>query len=510
MNRSEIMRRITILDTTLRDGDQAAGFAFRADKKLELALALSEAGVDIIETGFPLSSSRDFETCRLIARELAGQGSPLTAVLCRSIREEIRESAKVFEGGIPGILHLSLPVSAIHISAKLGKTEKEILAMVKDSVSYGAGLVPWVELGAEDATRADPEFLIDYCETALEAGAHTVNIADTLGLAAPEEMQALIELLIRRIPRFAETAGSGGRPPAVLSVHCHNDLGLACANTLAAIKAGCGQAELSVSGIGERAGNAALEEAAANLAARPELYRAHTGIRPEKLGALISLAAEMAATCGSLMKPLSGWNTRAHSSGIHQQGLARNTETYSLPVMETWSAAPERIVLSRHSGQAGVALFARRYCGITLDEETIAKIVSRIKDSREETTGLTEFLCILSDIGKLPPEFPDPLVYTNFEEIRIYGESGEAETVLKTVRKLTGFELRLGKLGVNGCGERLRLYVELAVPRGSSEDPWSLKETYCIERIGKTPALLLFQCCLDAVNGARMKLHAIT
>jgi 2-isopropylmalate synthase len=505
------MRRIRLFDTTLRDGDQAAGFAFPAEKKLSLARALADAGVDIIETGFPLSSPAEFEVCRRIALELSG---PLTAVMCRGRLKDIEETAKVFEGGIPGVLHISLPVSKIHIAVKLGMTEKELLRLAVEAVSFASGLVPAVELGAEDASRADPAFLLDYCAAALEAGAGIINMADTLGICSPLQIADLAALLQRKIPPLA----SG---EAVLSVHCHNDFGLACANTLAAIAAGCRQAEVSVSGIGERAGNAALEEVAANLLVHPELYHARTGIHPQKLAPLALLAAESSGTAGSPIKPLSGWNIRSHSSGIHQQGLSKRTETYSLPVMEDLTLSPERIVLSRHSGQSGVALFARLYCGLELEGETLARVTGLVKAAPGTATGITEFICILADLRALPAAYRGPLRWVSFSEtadavryrirasLRRYKEGapsgksyplrGEGNTLagaaLGAVSAFTGIPLRLRRLAVNGTGELFRLYAEISAP-GTG--------LYAVERTGAVPGLLLLECCLDAVNGMEL------
>jgi 2-isopropylmalate synthase len=565
------MRRITVFDTTLRDGDQAAGFAFPAEKKLVLVRALAEAGVDIIETGFPLSSSADFEVCRRAALDLAGfkpersgrpedagqdgpgTGAPLSAVMCRGRLKDIAETAKVFKGGISGVLHISLPVSKTHIAAKLNKSEKELLALAFETVSFAAGLTKTVELGAEDASRAEPAFLLDYCETALDAGAAIINIADTLGALTPGRTARLVTYLCRRITRFASRK-------AVLSVHCHNDFGLAGANTLAALEAGCGQAEVSVSGIGERAGNAALEELAVNLLARPELYRARTGLCLEKLPALINLTAEISGTAGSPMKPLSGWNSRAHGSGIHQQGLLKNAETYSLPLLERLSFVPERIVLSRHSGQAGARLFARRYCGLDLEEEALSRLTGLIKNAAETTTGLSEFIRILAGLDLLPSAYPGPLFPVSFTErlnfgpeiapdkkgaqdkaaakgslshtaraapdfgstgeagtplyrisavLRRYrgtevsGEprvlegdgSNQAGTIIQAVSAFSGYKLQLKRFALNGAGGKIRLYAEIAAKEN---------RLYAIERIGSSAGLLFIQCCLDAVNGAAL------
>jgi 2-isopropylmalate synthase len=519
------MRRIKILDTTLRDGDQAAGFAFSAEQKIVLARALAEAGVDIIETGFPLSSPRELGICRRIALDLAElpldtaeNQRPLTAVMCRGRLTDIKETVQIFQGGIPGVLHISLPVSKTHITAKLGKTETELLTLAQEVVSFAAGLAPMVELGAEDASRADGAFLADYCANALDAGAGIINIADTLGVLAPAAIAELVRFLCKAVPPFA-------LGKAVLSVHCHNDFGLACANTLAAIEAGCGQAEVSVSGIGERAGNAALEEVFANLQARHELYHASTGIRAEKMAPLLSLAAEATGTIGSPMKPLSGWNIRAHSSGLHQQGLSKNAETYTPVLPEPFSLVPERIVLSRHSGRAGVDLFARRYCGMELEPQTLSQLTGLVKAASGISTGLTEFIRMLVDLHVLSPAYPGPFIRTTGSETtetdsggvtryqitatltRYQGpESSEGsylligtgeswtKVVLETVSRCTGMDLQLKRVGINGGGDKLRLYGEICIQG----------KRYGIERIGSTPGLLLLDCCLDGVNGTAL------
>jgi 2-isopropylmalate synthase len=333
-----------------------------------------------------------------------------------------------------------------------------------------------------------------------------------LGTSSPAEAGELTGFLRSRLPAFA-------RGEALLSIHCHNDLGLACANTLAALEAGCGQAEVSVLGLGERAGNAALEEVAANIDLRSRQTGLYTGLVPEQFPKLIAVAAAMAGL--SPMKPLSGWNTRAHGSGIHQQGLSRNAETYSVPGLERWAAVPERIVLSRHSGRAGTALFARRYCGLTLDAETIARVTETIKNS-ETVTGITEFLRVLSDLGKLPPGFPGPLVLLSYAGtfggpengrapegsrinavLGVYGaaEGGvrelsgdgpdEAAAVSRALRDPRGRGPDFSRVALSGGGDRIRLYTEIAMPSG---------RRYALERIGPSTAELLLLCGLDAVN----------
>jgi 2-isopropylmalate synthase len=521
------VRSLHILDTTLRDGDQAAGFAFSPEEKRALARALIEAGVDTVETGFPLSSPADFDLCRSLAEEFPGR----TAVMCRGRREDIAATAGVFAGGVPGLLHISLPVSEIHIQAKLGISGGELLRRTAELAAYATGLVSDIELGAEDATRAERPFLEDYCGAAFAAGVRIVNIADTLGIAGPGEFGGLIAFLRRAFP------GSG------ISVHCHNDLGLALANTLAAVEAGCDQAEVSAGGIGERAGNAALEELCLNLQARPARYGTGAGLRPEKLKPLTALLRNCAAIDGPL-KPVWGWNIRSHASGIHQQGLARKTETYANPALEEIHQEPERISLSRHSGKAGLRLFAQRYCGLELEGEVLGEIVNRLKAAPGPLLGLTEFLCMLDDCGVLPPDRRRPLVCRSFSEAVESGEPGAAQgsntvaggnslsaagmdasnttachtvraalaeygsggsritlggagesreaAVLEALRPLGGGDLTIIRTGLCGSGPRLRLYAELKL--GGRD--------FALERRGDSPGALLFACCLDALNGA--------
>jgi 2-isopropylmalate synthase len=509
------VRPLRIFDTTLRDGDQAAGFAFFPAEKRALARALIDAGADIVETGFPLSSPADFELCRSLAEEFPGR----TAVMCRGRREDIAATAKIFAGGVPGLLHISLPVSEIHIRTKLGISGGELVRRAAELAAYATGLVSDIELGAEDATRAEHRFLADYCGAAFAAGVRIVNIADTLGIACPEEFGGLVAFLRRAFP------GSG------ISVHCHNDLGLALANTLRAVEAGCDQVEVSAGGIGERAGNAALEELCLNLHARPAHYGVSTGLKLEKLKPLIALLRNFSAIDGPL-KPVWGWNIRSHASGIHQQGLARKAETYANPALEGVYRESERIILSRHSGRAGLRLFARRYCGLELEDAVLGEILNRLKAIPGPLLGLTEFLCMLGDLGALPPDRKRPLVCRFFletiengvEEPKIAGGNAGAggktrytirallaeyesagsgvtlggegesrgEAVLGALGPVGGGGLSITRIGLCGSGPRLRLYVELKL--GDHD--------FAVERRGDSAGALLFACCLDALNGA--------
>lgn len=385
-------RTLRIFDTTLREGDQAAGFAFRRAEKIQIAHALEDAGVDCIEAGFPVASGEDFEICRTIFEETRIQ----IAVMCRGTLEDIRRSASVFSAPERGLLHISLPVSDLHIRTKLGKSRRELLHLAQEMAHVSADLAGMVEMGAEDATRAELSFLLDYCETVTQAGARIVNIADTVGFAVPSEMASRVEYLVRNVPAFRD-----GR--AILSVHCHNDLGLADANTIGAIQGGCGQIEVTALGIGDRAGNAALEELGFFFHARPEVSQVTTHLVPSALGELSRLVSSITGTSFSPLKPVTGENVRAHAAGMHQQGLLRNPSTYAAGDLSCFNVYPERFVLSRHSGQAGIQAAVRRYAGISVEGSALESLREKVKAKAGEMTslGITELLALLAEQGLL-------------------------------------------------------------------------------------------------------------
>jgi 2-isopropylmalate synthase len=497
-----------IFDTTLRDGDQAAGFAFDRKTKPVLAIALAKAGVDIIEAGFPLSSQADFNACCDIVTAL--KDFPVrVAVICRGKTSDIRKTAVIL--GDTGILHVTLPVSDAHLSAFLNISRTQLIERAVEMVSFACGLVPLVEVGAEDATRSDPDFLCEYCHAVIEAGASVVNIADTTGLFTPPQIISLVTLLRYRVSGF-----SSGR--ARLSIHCHNDAGLAVANTLAAVEAGCDQIEVTVGGIGERSGNAALEEVAANLFVHPEIYNVSTGLRTEYLGGLADYFYCVTGISPGPMKPLTGWNVCAHASGLHQKGLIHSSNNYLPETARICNAVPERIVLSRHSGKAGVHLMAEQL-GLTQPDNIVTdQILNHIKESGLRTFGVTEFLKLASEYDLLPVDFPQPVSCNSFSEYRTDGHcritgiisiavdkeqavTGEGITVelavLDAVKKMSGLSIQLTKTELIGKEGQFHLYAEMLVD-GHTVIPAA--------RFGSHPSRLLFECCLDAVNQAHKKL----
>ncbi|MDR3182878.1 MAG: hypothetical protein LBT89_08180 [Planctomycetaceae bacterium] len=499
------MKRLTILDTTLRDGDHAAGFAFSPADKPQLALGLAEAGVDIVEAGFPLASRTDYDACRNVTKILEG-GHTKAAMMCRGNKNEIKKTAAVL--GSSGVLHITLPVSGSHIASGLNISRLQLLKKAEECVSFASGLVSAVEIGAEDASRADIDFLCEYCETVIEAGATIVNIADTLGVLSVPQVAKLIKLLQKKIPSFSlENTASGS---AVLSVHFHNDCGLAAANTLAAVEAGCGQIETTVCGIGERSGNAALEEIAVNLAMHREIYKVQTGLRLERLSALTDSFYRAAGISLGPLKPVIGWNVHAHTSGIHQKGLESSPDNYSSAILRKSGSVPQRIVLSRHSGKSGVRM-AAAYCGLgELNDKAAEKILCRVKTTDKRTVGLTEFLVIIGELGLLPKGSPNPVccsffseqsaggfhrIKTTLSDGRTYhGKGATAESaVMDTVNKISPFQIALERAELNGMNGQYRLYTII-----KSND----KKT-ALERYGASPNRLMFECCLDVINRCR-------
>ncbi len=490
---AESRRKLRILDTTLRDGDQAAGFAFTLREKLDLARLLSACGVDCIEAGFPSSSALDAEACRQIDLELGsgrrtGEGTQL-AVMCRALPAEILLAARALAHPQSALLHLSLPVSDLHLRVKLGKSRAELLTMASGAVSLACGYAGEVEMGAEDATRADRSFMAEYCHTVTAAGATIVNIADTVGYAVPEEMFALVEYLHSQVAAFRD-----GR--AILSVHCHNDFGLAVANTLSGIRAGCGQVELSASGLGERAGNATLEGIAAVLSSRPDLYPVHTALNTKAMGELSRRLGAIIGSGLSPLQPVTGSNVRTHASGIHQSGLARDENTYRSVCTQAFDTVPERLVLSRHSGRAGVQEAVRRYAGAEPTDYAVESVLLRLKDPAFSgpTLAATDFFMILKTAGMpLPPlvtlaDLPPPPSAP--------GRPAALQALSPvpfTIRQIQESACSTGETALSNPPRR-RLYLEI-------EARLSVPRILAFERVAASSSEdLLFAALLDAVN----------
>ncbi|MCL4520998.1 MAG: 2-isopropylmalate synthase [Firmicutes bacterium] len=336
------MDRIYILDTTLRDGEQVPGAKLAAGEKLEIARQLAVLGVDVIEAGFPASSPGDFQAVRTIAQEVRGVG--ITA-LARAVSKDIDAVWEaVREAEFPQI-HIVLGVSDIHLEGKFRRSREEVLAMGVEAVRYAKKYTPYVEYSTEDAGRADLEYLKETVSRVIDAGATVVNIPDTTGYCDPEQFGHIIHTLKTEVANIDR---------AILSVHCHNDLGMATANTLAAIKNGARRIEVTVNGLGERAGNTALEEVVMAIKVKADLYQVMTTIHTEEITRTSRLVSNLTGIWVQPNKAIVGSNAFAHSSGIHQDGVLKSRQTYEIIDPQSVGIAESRMVLTARSGRHAV------------------------------------------------------------------------------------------------------------------------------------------------------------
>ena len=335
--------RVIIFDTTLRDGEQAPGYSLDVSSKLTMARALDALGVDIIEAGFPIASPADSEAVRQIA---TGVRRPVIAALARTRSQDIEEAARALAPAERSRIHTFLATSDLHLSAKLRMTRDECIDSAVSAVKLARRFTDDVEFSAEDATRSDRDFLCRVIEAVIDAGCTTVNLPDTVGYATPDELREFFAEIIVRVP-------NAGR--ATFSTHCHNDLGLAVANSLAAIQGGVRQVECSINGIGERAGNASLEEVVMAMRVRPDRLPYDTAIRSQALFETSQLLSTLTSEPVQANKAIVGRNAFAHEAGIHQDGVLKDARTYEIMKPEdVGQSVSSRLVLGRHSGRHAV------------------------------------------------------------------------------------------------------------------------------------------------------------
>ncbi len=334
--------RIIIFDTTLRDGEQSPGFSMNLEEKLRMAEALAELGIDVMEAGFPIASPGDFESVRAIAQKFAKAG-PVVAGLARTSAADILRAAEAIAPAARKRIHVFVSTSPLHMRVKLRMEPEAVLAMVTESVTLARHHTDDVEWSAEDGSRTEDEFMCRCVEAAIKAGATTINIPDTVGYAVPEDMFRIFSMLRERVP---------GADGVVFSTHNHNDLGLAVANTLAAIRAGARQVECTINGIGERAGNASLEEVAMAIRTRADAIGRRTGIVTENILKTSKLLAAITSFDVQPNKAIVGRNAFAHESGIHQDGMLKDAGTYEIMTPESVGWAKTTLVLGKHSGRA--------------------------------------------------------------------------------------------------------------------------------------------------------------
>ncbi len=361
--------KVIIFDTTLRDGEQCPGASMNLREKLEVARQLESLNVDVIEAGFPVISDGDFEAVHRIASEIQG---PKIAGLARCVTKDIEAAAAAVKpAGERGRIHVFLATSKIHREHKLKKAHEEILRLAAEGVALARSHAADVEFSPEDASRTEPEFLARVVETAIAAGASTVNIPDTVGFAVPEQFGALIKYLKDNVRNIDD---------AIISVHCHNDLGLAVANSLAAVQNGARQVEGTINGIGERAGNVALEEVIMALKTRADIFSGlHTGVLTREILKTSRIVSRMSGLHVQRSKAIVGENAFAHSSGIHQDGILKKRETYEImdPVEVGWGGT--ELPLTKHSGRHAMAS-RLEHLGYRLNEDELAAVFARFKD----------------------------------------------------------------------------------------------------------------------------------
>ncbi len=358
--------KVLIFDTTLRDGEQCPGATMTFEEKLEVADFLDEMGVDVIEAGFPIASDGDFEAVSAIAKRLKRS---IVTGLSRAGQKDIDRAGEAVKHAARPRIHTFISTSAIHIKHKLLKTEDEVLDMVAAQVKRARNWCDDVEWSAEDATRTDIEYLVRCVDTAIKAGATTINLPDTVGYATPEEYEAMFRTIRERVANSDK---------AVFSVHCHNDLGMAVANSLAGLRGGARQIECTINGIGERAGNAALEEVVMAIKTRSDVLPYVTGIKTEMLNRASRLVSAATSFPVQYNKAIVGRNAFAHESGIHQDGMLKNATTYEIMTPETVGVSKTSLVMGKHSGRAAFKTKLKDF-GYELGENAFEDAFNRFK-----------------------------------------------------------------------------------------------------------------------------------
>jgi 2-isopropylmalate synthase len=372
-----VVERVEIFDTTLRDGEQSPGASMNVNEKIQMALQLERLGVDIIEAGFPIASEQEFEGVQKVA---AAVKKPRVAGLARANKADIERAAKAIEKAERPVLHTFIATSDIHLEFKLRMTREQVLEKAAEAVRLAKSLVGRVEFSAEDSTRSDLGYLAQVTKAAIDAGADVINLPDTVGYTTPMEIEEMFRTVIANVP---------GSDKVVFSCHNHNDLGLAVANALAALRGGARQIECCVNGIGERAGNTALEEVVMAMKTRRNVYPYETGIVTEEITNTSRLLGNLTGLTVSYSKPIVGRNAFAHEAGIHQHGVIASRLTYEIMTPESVGRSSNELVLGKHSGKHGLA----KRCadlGFELSDEEISALYLRFSELADKKKEVFE------------------------------------------------------------------------------------------------------------------------
>ncbi len=445
-------RSIRIFDTTLRDGEQSPGCSMNLQEKLEVAQALIDLKVDVIEAGFPIASPGDFEAVREIATSLGNRGVEICG-LARSNDKDIDRAWEALKQSANPRIHVFLATSAIHREFKLKMTPEEIIKRAVAGVERAKSYCDNIEFSPEDAARTEIDFLCQVVEAVVKAGATTVNIPDTVGYATPSHMRDVISALMNRVPNIDQT---------VISVHCHNDLGMAVANSLAAVQAGAGQIECTVNGIGERAGNTSLEEVVMAMRTRHDVYDFDTNIESNRLVPASRLVSAVTGLHVQRNKAIVGRNAFAHEAGIHQDGMLKNRDTYEIMRPQDVGFAATDLVLGKHSGRAALADRAKQL-GFQLTGEQLQSVFEKFKQLADKKKEIFDgdIVAIIQDeiLGATESEwslvtYQVELAYKSTPRIsltlarddqektvEISDGSGPVDAAFLAVQQLTGVEL---------------------------------------------------------------------
>ena len=420
------MRKIKIFDTTLRDGEQSPGASLNVEEKLVIARQLERLGVDIIEAGVPISSPGDFESVKLIAESLDG---PTICGLARARKEDIEAAGQALEKAPNSRIHVFIATSDLHMDKKLKMGRDEVLAMAVDAVERACQFTDDVEFSPEDASRSDLDFMCEVIEAAVNAGATTINIPDTVGYAMPGEIGDRVRYVKEKVPAVNDI---------VLSIHCHNDLGVAVANSLSAMQAGCDQIACTIIGIGERGGKPSLEEIVMALKMREDVYGVETGIKTEELWSTSRLVANLTGIEVQRNKAIVGENAFAHEAGIHQHGVISDRRPYEIMSAKEVGWHGTQLVIGKHSGVHAIEkLLARR--GYDLNREQLHDVRARVKDAADREKNIEE-----EDVVAFANEVLNEL--TSEEQILLLEEvsvmTGNGFTASATIKlKINGAEV---------------------------------------------------------------------
>jgi 2-isopropylmalate synthase len=425
--------RVIIFDTTLRDGEQSPGATLNPDEKLVIARQLSLLGVDVIEAGFAIASPGDFEAVQKIAQGVGVEGGPIICSLARAVRQDIQAAAEALQPAVHPRIHIVIATSDIHLQYKLRKTRAEVLSIVEEMVGYAKSLVSDIEFSAEDASRTDPEYLYQVMERAIAAGATTINIPDTVGYRTPREIGTLIQGIRTHVPNIDQ---------AILSIHTQNDLGLATANALAAIEHGVRQVECTINGIGERAGNTALEEIVMALQVRRAYFNPCLGrpvdsetpltnVNTQEIYKTSRLVSQLTGMLIQPNKAIVGANAFAHESGIHQDGILKHRQTYEIMEPTDIGLTENRIVLGKHSGRHAFRTRLQEL-GFDLSEEDLNKSFIRFKEVADKKKEISDW-----DLEAIVRDETQTQVEQSFQLEHIQVSCGDCTCPTATVTVLT-------------------------------------------------------------------------